>query len=1050
MSLPERAVNRPITAYMAFAAVVVIGIVSLRNLAVDLLPDIEFPGMSVVTYYEGVGPEEIETIITRPIEEVLSTVQGLEKIESVSAEGLSQISLQFSWDTSLDGAVSDVRSMLDRLSDYLPEDAGTPTVYKFDINALPIIFMSLSGDMDSWRLRKLADDKIKYRLERLEGVASVSVRGGENRQINIELDAAALSALRITPAMVVATLRRENVNLPAGDILDRGREVILRTLGEFESLDDVRNAVITSRDGHPITVAAVARVVDGFEEKSNIVRINGKPGIRISVSKLSGANTVAVSSKIRQEVAAINADYPMLTLEPIFDTADYINDSIANVESSISWGAVLAVTGLFFFLASLRSTMIIGVAIPISVVATFALIYLFDYTLNMITFAGLALGIGMLVDSAIVILENIQRRRTLGDGPIQAAVNGANEVSNAIIASTMTTLCVFAPVIFITGFAGIFFGQMAAVVCFALLCSLAVALTLVPVLYSRFDAGQANGKTKDVGRPGSLESYLIMLPTHAGLAARKFGEYFNKVEDRYESLIERVLRRPKVVVLAAIATLIVTAALMPLVGVELFPASDSGDVTISGELPVGTPLEVTDKIGLEIYERIKLEVPEMKLFSQVSGSSGYWSSRGDNSFRMRVRLVDLERRSRSSDEVASQIRKLIADIPDLDARVRASEGFFLFRILRGGGERLAVEVRGFDLTIGDDLARRIKKKMLTVEGVTDVDIDREESNREAIIRIERQKAAEHGLNVSIIGDAVATYFLGKTASYYREGGDEYDIFLRLRAQDRKYIGQLAALPILTSSGNTVLLGDLARITRREGPVKIKRLDQERIITISAGFSDRDLGSINSDAREVLAEIVPPDGFEISFGGEEKERKETFASLGIGFLLAIVLTYMVMASLFESFLHPFIIMFSVPFAFIGVILALLLTGTTFSIYSFLGTIILVGIVVNNAIVLIDYINLTRRNSELSLDEAIVKASRRRLRPIAMTSLTTILALLPVSLGIAEGSEMQAPLARAVIGGLITSSLITLVLIPVVYRWLENRLLQRRLALEADQL
>ncbi len=1030
--LSEQAVKRPVTTFMVFVAVVLVGLVSLSRLSIDLLPELDFPSVSVSTAYEGVGPEEIETLITRPIEEAVSTVQGVDRIESFSAEGRSRVQLRFTWGTSLDGALNDVRAAVERIRDHLPEESSTPVIFKFDLSSFPILFLTLSGDMEPWRLRQLADETLKYRLERVEGVAAVDVRGGIRREIHVDLDVQKLSSLGLTSAMVAAALKRDNINLPAGDVRDKDFEVIVRTVGEFKSLEQIENTVITVRDGAVVRVKEVAVVRDSYEDPTSSVFIDGRTGIRLSVNKLPGANTVDVSERVNSEVEKINEEMPNIRLGKRFDTADYIKDSISNVERGILFGSMLAIIVLLLFLRSLRATVIAAVAIPIAIVGTFALMYLGGFTLNMISFGGVAIGLGLLVDNSIVILENIQRHRELGEDPKVAAVAGAREVATAVIASTMTTLCIFVPVLFIEGFAGIFFRQLAFVVSFALICSLAVALTLVPVLSAmggkKKNEGAADGKKKESGIAAALGSLL------------------QKLENAYASLISGALRRRKTVYMIAILVLAASFALFPLVGVELMPESDQGEISVDGELPVGTPLERTEKVLLGLQGIIMEKVPEQEAIMGVAGPSGFWSSMGSNGIRFRIQLKDQEERGRSTEEIANVLRPLLSGVPDMKSKVRMNEGFFVFRILRGGGERISVEIRGYDLGVGWKLAKNVSAMVENVEGITDVDIDMKENQREAAITIDTMKAADLGLSVGEIGNEILTYVLGTAATYYRDRGDEFRILVRLQEKDRHFENQLEGLPLITPMGKRISLGDVANIKRSYAPMNIRRLNQERIVTVSAGFTGRDLGSIITDLKKGLSNIAVPDGFLVTLGGEYEEQQKTFLQLLIGLLLAFALVYMVMASLFESLRHPFAMLFAIPFSVIGVVLTLIITNTTLNVYSFLGAIVLTGIVVNNAIVLVDYINLLRRDRGMRLFEAVIEGARRRLRPILMTTLTTALALVPIAIGMGEGGEMQAPLARVVVGGLLASMIITLVIIPALYVTLELR--RARKAGEAD--
>lgn len=1019
MTLTERAVSRPVTTCMVFVAVLVLGLVSLSKLAVDLFPEIDFPSISVFTTYEGVGPEEIETLITRPIEQAVSRVQGIDRIESFSTEGRSRVQLRFTWGVNLDTAMNDTRAAVERVRDDLPEEAATPIVFKFDLSSFPVMMLTLSGDMSSWQLRQLAEETLSYRLERVEGVAAIDVRGGLKREIHVDLDAEKLSARGVTPAQVAEALRRENVNLPAGDVKEHGHDVIVRTLGEFESVEPIANVVVTTYEGSPVRVRDIGVVEDSHEDSTTLVLIDGKPGLRMSVSKLSGSNTVEVARRVKKEVAQINQEMPEIQLRAQFDTSSYIEDSINNVEQGLFFGVGLAILILFFFLQSVRSTAIVAAAIPIAGIGTFVLMYLGDFTLNMITFGGLALAIGLLVDNSIVILENIQRHQELGSKPKPAAIKGSHEVATAITASTMTTLCIFVPVVFVSGFAGIFFSQMAYVVSFGLLCSLGVALTLVPVFASFMPTQKKVSHTTqtDTDQTSSIQAYCKACLIRA--------------ETAYIRFLRSALDSRKKVYMVATALFFVSLGLFPFVGKELMPEGDQGELQIRMKLPVGTPLEKTQSLVREVDKLIRTHVPETQAVMGISGPPGFWSSDGPNNATLRVALGDKSTRNRSADEIAQVVRKLLQNIPDLKAYVRAGERLWILRMLRGGGERLAVEIYGHDTAIATNLAKEVMEAISTVDGITDVDSDREEGNREAIIRIDPDKASHLGLSVGSIGETISAYVLGKAATYYREGGDEFRVLVQLEENERRHAKQLESLPLLTPSGKCIMLGDVSKIIRQEGPITIRRLNQERLVTVSAGFADRDLGAVISDVKNKLSRISRPKGFRIGMAGEFTEQGSAFGELLLGLLLALVLVYMVMASLFESLLHPFVMLFSIPFAIVGVMFTLLLTGTTLNVNSFLGIIVLIGVVVNNAIVLIDYVNLLRQEHHMDAHAAVIEAGRKRLRPILMTTLTTSLALLPVALGLGEGGELQSPLARVVVGGLLVSTLITLVFVPSFY-------------------
>ena len=1023
MNIAQGPVNRPVLTFMVFLAVITLGLVSYSRLSIDLMPEITYPTISVVTDYGNVGPQEMEELVTIPIEEALAVVQGAEEITSTSTEGRSSVRVSFSWGTDLDVAATDIRERIERVLPRLPEDIERPRILKFDLSAFPIVILGVSSNLNPLDLRQLVESQVKYRLERVPGVAAIDIWGGLRREIHVDLKAAKLKALGLSPDAIVSVLGYENRNIPAG-LFEKGNlEVLIRTQGEYRSLDEISKTVITIREGTPIQIKDVAEVKDSWEEVRQLVRINGKPGVRISISKQSGANTVKVAEACWTEIERINQDIPQIQLIPLIDTSSYIKQSINNVGRSTLIGGILAVIILFLFLRSISSTAIIATAIPISIVATFGLMYFGGFTLNIMTFGALALGIGMLVDSSIVVLENVYRHLEEGQRPVQSALDGTSEVSSAILASTLTTLAVFFPVVFIRGISGIMFRQLAYVVSFSLLCSLIVALTLIPMLSSRFLRHQSLQGYK--GRNQLRKIYT-------------FSENaFRRVEERYGQLLRWSLGHRKSVILITMVLFILSVLLVRFIGMELMPAADEGEVRVSLEMAVGTRLQIVDQTTQVVEKIIREEVPEMVyIFSRVGGSG--WRSGGGHTAEVRLTLVPQKERRRSSEQVANDLRKVLSNIPGVTVRTRAGQGLFLLRMGTSRSDNVSVEIRGYDLETAQKLAQRANNIVKRVDGITDTRISREEGSPEQVLRIDRQKAADLGLTVTGIGEALQTAISGTQASFFREMGKEYLILVRLSEEDRRDLVDLLDLTVVNNRGEPVILRNVVNAVPLEGPVRLERKDQERIITINANSTGRDMGSIIADIRKQLRSIPVPKDFAILFGGDYEEQQKAFRELLLGFILAIFLVYMVMAGQFESFRDPFVVLFSIPMALIGIVITMILTDTIFSMQAFIGCIVLAGIVVNNAILLVSYTNQLRRKSDMSLMEAVSLAGSRRLRPILMTTFTTVLALLPLSFGLGEGGEAQAPLARVVIGGLLSSTLITLVLIPVVYSIFEQKL------------
>ena len=1016
MRLSRFSVYHPIFTIMAVLVVLVLGVVSLSRLPIDLMPDITYPTLSVATVYENASPEEVEELVTRPIEEAVSAVPGVEEVTSVSVEGISQVRINFSWGTDLDSAANDIRDRLDRVIPRLPDDTERPMLRKFDLASFPVLILGAASRLNPIQTRRIIDDQIKYRIERQPGVAAVDVFGGLDREIHVNLLPDKVKALGLPLDQILIRIKAQNVNVPAGSVERGNLEVMIRTPGEYTSLDELADTVIAIREGVAIQLKEIANIEDAWQKLTRIVKINGKPGIRIAVNKQSGKNTVEVARGVLEEIQRINEDIPQVEVIPIINTSDYIQRSIRNVGNSILYGGALAILVLLFFLRNIRSTAVIATAIPISVIATFALIYFGGFTLNLMTLGGLALGIGMLVDNAIVVLENIYRLRESGLPPDKAAVEGSEEVTAAIIASTLTTLVVFLPLIFVRGMSGVMFKQLSIVVSFALACSLATALTLVPTLSSlvlRF-------QEPDAHRAHPLRERLY----------RGTGRFFERMEQGYKRLLHVCLGHRMFVVSGSIVLLLGSLLLLPLIGFELMPTTDEGEVRVYANMEIGTRLDVLEKTFREIEKVVAREVPEARNTETFLGMSS-WRPQGGHTGRLRISLIPQSERTRSSEQIASALRRKLMHIPGAVLRTRAGQGLFLLRMGSGDSDRVQIEIRGYDMDVARALALRIKTLVEDVAGVTDAQLSRDTGSPEELIIVDRQKAAAMKVSVSQVADMLQTVLSGTAASNYREGGHEYRIRLKLQGAEQMAPLEILDLTLTNADGEPVVLRNVVSLQPRTGPVIVERKDQERITTVSANIADRDMGSIMRDIREGLHTIPVPEDFVILFGGDYEEQRKATRELSLSFILALILVYMVMASLYESLIDPFIVMFSVPLAAIGVMLMLFLSHTTFNVQSSIGCIMLGGIVVNNAILLVDHTNLLVKRDGMSIHDAILEAGRRRLRPILMTASTTILALVPMAIGIGEGGEAQAPMARAVIGGLLSSSVITLVLVPTLY-------------------
>lgn len=1022
MSLAHTAIRRPITMYMICGVIILLGAISLTRLPVDLMPDVTYPSITVRVSYAGVGPLEMEELVARPIEQAVSAVAGLEQINSTSSEGSATVRLNFAWGTNLNAAADDVRSRVDRIRARLPEDADAPILFKFDASSMPIMSVGVEGNLDRVTLREMAQNQLSPRMERVAGVAAVSVEGGLRRQIRVELSKEKIAALDLPVDRVTSLLRAENQNTPLGEIDEGDSTYLLRSQGQFENLDQIRDLVVMTKAGVPVYMRDIADIRDATEDLRSFTRINGKPGIRMRVTKQSGENTVSIAQLVRAEVDRINREVPNVRLSLLDDSSVFIERSIAGVKTAARDGAILVILIIFLFLRDIRSTFIISASIPISVIGTFALLYFAGFTLNTMTFGALALGIGMIVDASIVVLENTYRHMERGKDRLTASMDGSAEVGPAILASTLTHMGVFVPLLFLTGVSSIMFKQLSVVIIFSLGMALFVAMTLVPVLCSKM-LTLPKPASERTGPSGRLFTW-----SERGLEA---------IDDVYRRLLHRALKHRPTVLLAGVALFVLALLLLPRVGFELMPQTDEGEVTVDLELPVGTRIERTEAAILRVEQMVREAVPELTMLISNGGGGGFM---GGSTHRgsVTVRLVSKSDRARSNEQIAMDLRRRLGSaLPGVAIRARASGGNNMMnRMFTGGGSgRLALEIRGQDLDDARSLSVRAKALMDQTPGIVNAQIGREEGRPELAVRVDRAKAAILGLRQSDVAATLRTNVAGTTAAQFRERGFEYPIVVRLREEDRGSVQDVDSVLLATPSGRVMEAKNLLSVEPETGPVQIERKNQERIARVNAEIETTLSEAVKAVQARVPSLAVPRD-FSVGFGAEVEEQAKAFNQLQLMLLLALVLTYAVMAAQYESLRDPFIIMFSVPLAAIGVVLSLLVTNTTFSIQAYIGVIMLAGIVVSNAILLVDYTNILRRRDGMALRDAVELAGRTRLRPILMTSLTTMLGLLPLALAIGEGSEIQAPLARVVIGGLLTSTLITLVFVPAVYTLFEE--------------
>lgn len=1020
MKLPEFSVRRKVTASMIAMILVVIGLIAFSRLGLDFFPDLEYPTVSVITTYRGASSEDIEKTITQPLEQVVSSVSGVKKVTSQSSEGVSVLMVEFEWGTNLDFAAQDIRDQIGLYRNFLPTNASNPLVVKFNLSQFPVIFYGITANSgySTYELKKMLEDEVKPRLERLDGVASAAVFSTDEREIRVEIDKNALVSYNLALDRVLMALAAENINTPAGHVVERHEDLIVRALGEFRSIDDVREVVVgLSQRGEPIYLKDIAEVKDTFKETRSVARVQEQQGVYLVVNKRSGANTAIVGNAVKKEISRIQATLPAnINFYIALDQAKMINMVASNTSRNALVGAFLAVVMIFFFLRNWRPTLIIAIAIPLSVITTFAALYAAGYTLNLMTLGGLALGVGMLVDNAIVVIENTFRHIEEGKLVEEAAVVGASEVGMAITASTLTTIIVFLPVVFAGGITGKLTQPLALTIVFALLSSLFVALTLVPL----FSSLLFKVRSKKV----TAEECAVKEPHFS--AARVF----------YRRLLTAALRKRKSVLGLAAVLFVVSLITMFFMGAEFMPQSDQNFLMLRVKFPVGTSLEETNRV-LSQVEKLLREQPEVKLVSAQAGSraeedpadmaSGMGIT-GTHEGMLMVRLVKRSERKYTDIEILERVRKMLPRLENFEFEQINMEA----AMIGGGAAPVEIKIFGKDLEVLREIGDTIVKRISDVEGLRDLTHSLAQGKPEYQFAIDRERASRLGLSVAQVSSTVQAATQGTVVGRYRDGSDEVNIRVIMARQYRDSLEEIRKTPIMSPVGKMIYLEQIADWQRGEGPIQITRENQMRKISVMANISGRDLGSIMKDIKTRLGgmEKQLPPGYFLEYSGSYEQMIEAFKILAAALALAVLLVYMVMASQFENFLHPFVIMFTIPLAIIGVIFGLLIGGKPVSFPALIGVVILAGIAVNNGIVMVDYINqLVRRG--LDIREAIIRGAVTRLRAVLLTALTTILGMMPMAVARGSGSEFRSPMAVAVVGGLIATTLLTLFIIPIVY-------------------
>lgn len=1016
MSIYKSAVNNPISTMMVFVGVIVLGIYSLTKLPVDLYPEMDPPYISVITTYAGANASDIENNITKRMEDALNSVDKLKEIKSVSYDNMSMVSLEFEWDANLDEASNDIRDAIDRVLDYLPDGADRPSIFKFNTSMIPIIFYAITANESYPGLAKIIDDKVVNPLNRIDGIGSISLIGAPSRKIYVDLDAKLMDANHITLEQVGSVVAAENLNVPAGNVKMGLIDYQLRIQGEFADSRELNDLVVGNYNGKTILLKDIAQVRDTIKDISLDERIDGKPGVRMFVMKQSGANTVRIAKDVKKMMVELKQNLPPdIKIEEIVDTSKFISDSVSNLSETILYALLFVVLVVFAFLGRWRATIIIVLTIPISLIVAFIYLFITDSSLNIISLTSLSIAIGMVVDDAIVVLENITKHIERGASPREAAIFATNEVWLSVIVTTAVIVAVFMPLTMVSGMTGVLFKELGWIVTITVVVSTIAAITLTPMLSSKLL--RIRSKDKVYGRfsyKNTMEKWL------------------DKLDIFYEKTIRWSLRNKKKVAGFSFLIFFASFGLMKFIGTDFMPEADESRIAIAVELQTGLRVEESSKVARRIEAIIDERYPEVILTSSSTGAdeegsmTSLFSSTGTNLINIMLKLTDVDKRERSVWDIAEDIRQQlygIAEITNLSVTT-ASQGF------GGSGNNVDVEIYGFDFNQTSKVAQEIKERVSHLKGARDIQISRKADKPEFQIVLDKQKLALHGLSSAAVSSSIRNRVDGMEASKFREEGEEYDIIVRFAEKYRESISDINNITITTPQGKQLKLQEIGEVKEYWGPPNIEHKRKERIVTVSVKPVGVSLGDMASAIKQELKKVEIPQNVLVNVGGAYQDQMESFQDLAMLLLLSLVLVFLVMASQFESFVMPFVIMFSIPFAFTGVILALFLTSTSLSVVAALGAVLLVGIVVKNGIVLVDYINLMRDRG-YELHDAIALSGRSRLRPVLMTALTTILGMLPMAISTGEGSEIWRPMGITVIGGLVVSTVITMIIVPVMY-------------------
>ncbi len=1062
---------------MASLILIGFGIFGLMNLRLNLYPDVSFPTVTIYTTYEGVAPEDMETLITRPIEESVGSVSGIERVRSQSSQGASVVRLNFNWGTDLFFAETEVRKRLDMIRRSLPDDAEQPIVFSYDPNDEPVVVLTLTSNNRSPReLRTIATQQLEQRIERISGVASAATAGGYDRQINIRIRSADMRAYNLSISDIAGTLRDENIQVPAGELEEGETTYSLRTVGDFRNIDQIRQTVVGNNEGSPVYLKDVARVEDGIAQPIGNVRVQGNDGVIINVYRQSDSNVVMAAGGVMESIEDLQRILPAgVQLDVLTNQADFIEMSIRNLILTAFQAVFLVMLMLLLFLRSGRSSLIVAISIPVSIIATFSIMHWADVSMNIISLSGLTLAVGLVVDNAVVVLENIFRFREDGEDGARSAVLGAQEVSAPVVMSTLTTLVVFLPVLFVPGIAGLLFRDLALTVSFALIVSVLVALTLIPVMASRFFSretqreAESKMKAEGAGSEGesraltplqrlmawrrtsvikriiSIPAFLVLLPLYPfymmlallfGIIGRFFsekiapvlGRAFDSVENRYRRSIDKVLPYSGFTVFLAFALLAASIPIFYRLGGEFFPTVDENNIVLEVQREPGVNLFELERTILQMEEIIERDVPEARLvvsdYGDKTGIEGA-ENPGGNQGVVRLELVPVGERSRSQQEITASLLRAMQDVPAAEIRELREDP-----LSPDGETGLIVQIYGFDPEVREDLAFSAMQQMRNIDGIAGLFSSVDQGRPELRINMDRERIARVGMSTAQVTSAVSDAVRGNIATTFVDQGVEFEVMVQLDPFDRAHSGMLDDIQLRSPAGDWMPLKNLAQIERVTGPASIHRINQERMVEINAELGGLDLRTATEQTRSALNQMNWPEGYRYEVGGAAEDQQSSFFYLMIAFMVAGLLTYMVMASQFESLLEPFIIIVTIPLALTGVLLMLWFTGTPVSVTAMVGLVLLTGIVVNNGIVMIDYIKILRARGQ-ERHQAIVNGATRRLRPILMTALTTILAMTPLALQLGAGAETWSPMARTVIGGLAMSTILMLFAVPSMY-------------------